>query len=123
MTGQPREIRWSWQSNDTDLRVGYMAVDGRMSITDLVEYMATVAPGVHPADIHINWSTVTWTRPATEEELAQRQAALASHNARQEAWERKTLARLLAKYGDPAAPKPPPDTSWLSMERINGPIG
>ncbi len=97
--GKPREIRWTWQSSDNDLRVGYLAVDGRMSITELIEHMATVASGVDPADIYVNWSTVTWTRPANAEELAQRQAAIDSHNRRHEEWERKTLARLLEKYG------------------------
>ena len=99
--GSPREIRWTWQSSSNDLRSGYMAVDGRMSIADLIAHMATVAPGVAPADIHINWSTVTWTRPANADELAQRRAAIADHDARHEAWERETFARLLAKYGDP----------------------
>lgn len=99
--GEPREIRWTWESNDNDLRVGYMAVDGRMTIDELIEHMRVVAPGVDPADIRVNWATVTWTRPATVEELAQRKQAHDRWEARHEEWERKTLARLTEKYGVP----------------------
>lgn len=97
--GEPREIRWSWQSMDNDLRVGYMAVDGRVSIADLITHMADVAPGVELADIQVNWATVTWTRPATAEELKVRREALRRHDDRHEKWERETLARLIKKYG------------------------
>jgi len=99
--GEPREVRWTWQSNDSDLRTGYMAVDGRMSITELTEYMREAAPGVDPADIQVNWATVVWHRPATAEELAQRRQAHERWKKRHEEWERETLAKLTAKYGAP----------------------
>lgn len=97
--GEPREIRWSWESNDTDLRRAYMSVDGRMSIGDLIAHMAQVAPGVDPADIEVNWGTVVWTRPATAEELAAREEATRQQRERREEWERRMLTQLLAKYG------------------------
>lgn len=96
--GKPREVSWTWQSKDNDLRNGYMAVDGRMSIAELVEHMRNIAPGVDPADIQVNWATVVWARPATNEEMAQRKQAIDRWEARHEAWERETLARLTAKY-------------------------
>lgn len=96
--GKPREIRWSWQSKDNYLRTGYMAVDGRMSIAELIEHLRTVAPGVDPADIQINWATAVWSRPGTAEEIDQRRRVEAAHEARHEAWERETLARLTEKY-------------------------
>jgi hypothetical protein len=96
--GEPREIRWSWESKDNDTRVGYMAMEGRMSIAELIEHMRDVAPGVDPADVRVNWATVVWSRPATGEELAQRRRAQERHDARHEEWERKTLARLTEKY-------------------------
>lgn len=97
--GEPREIRWLWESRDNDLRRGYMSVDGRVSITDLIAHMAEVAPGVDLADIEVNWATVVWTRPATAEELAARDEANRRGRERHEAWERRTLAHLIAKYG------------------------
>lgn len=100
-TGKPREIRWTWASKDNDLRNGYMAVDGRLSIADLITHMAEVAPGVDLADIHVNWATVVWSRPATTDEVAERKRAQERWEARHEAWERETLARLTAKYGGP----------------------
>ena len=96
--GKPRDIRWSWQSDDNDIRTAYMAVDGRMSIAELIEHMKNVAPGVDIADIHVNWATVVWSRPATKEELTIRRQAQARWEARHEAWERETYARLKAKY-------------------------
>jgi heme exporter protein D len=98
--GKPREIRWSWASDDNDLRTGYMAVDGRISIADLIEHMRAVAPGVDVADIQVNWATVVWRRQATPEEIVQRRQAQDRLQARHEEWERKTLARLIGKYGD-----------------------
>ena len=99
--GKPRDIRWTWASKDNDLRTGYMSVDGRVSIADLIEHMHRVAPGVDLADIQVNWATVVWHRQATAEELAIRAEAIRRHDERHEAWERETLARLTAKYGAP----------------------
>lgn len=97
--GKPREISWTWQSRDTDVRVGYMAMDGRVSIAELIAHMETVAPGVGIDDIQVNWATVTWTRPANAEELAERKAWADRAQSRHEAWERETFARLMKKYG------------------------
>jgi hypothetical protein len=101
--GEPREIRWSWASKENDLRTGYMAVDGRMSIAELIEHMREVAPGVALGDIQINWATCVWSRDATPEEVAQRREAERRWEARHEAWERETYARLLKKFGPPPA--------------------
>lgn len=102
--GEPREIRWRWLPKDNDARVGYLAVDGRMSIAELIAHMRTVAPGVDPADVEVNWATVTWTREATAGELAERKAWADRQQERHEAWERETFARLLEKYGKPGGP-------------------
>lgn len=98
--GKPREIQWTWQSRDTDIRVAYMSVDGRMSIAQLIEHLREVAPGVDIADIWINWSTVRWSRWANAEELAERQEAIDRSNARHEVWEREMWQKLQAKYGE-----------------------
>lgn len=97
--GKPREVRWTWQSNDNDLRNGYMSVDGRVSLAALIEYMAELAPGVPLDQVHANWATVTWSRPATDQELADRRAAHQRWQERHNEWEQQMLARLLKKYG------------------------
>lgn len=97
--GEPREIRWTWASRDNDLRTGYMAVDGRITIHELIEHMQRVAPYVSLSEIEINWATVVWHRPATAEEIAVRRQAEAHWEARHEKWERETYARLAEKYG------------------------
>jgi hypothetical protein len=97
--GKLREINWTWASKDNDLRTGYLAVDGRLSIAELIEHMRTLAPGVPLEELEINWATVVWHRPANEEELAQRREAQRRYDERHEAWERKTYERLAEKYG------------------------
>ncbi len=94
------EPRWSWASNDNDDRNAYMAMDGRVPLTDLIAHLEQVAPGVPLGEIRINFGTVTWSRPATEAELTHRAQLDAAQRARQEEWERKTLARLLEKYSE-----------------------
>jgi hypothetical protein len=101
--GELREINWSWESKDNDTRVAYLPMDGRISVADLIERMRTLAPGVPIEEMQINWATVVWKRPATQEELAQRRLAQERWESRHEEWERTTLARLIEKYGDPRA--------------------
>lgn len=93
-----REPRWSWQSQGSDLRVGYMAVDGRVSLADLIDHMHTLAPDSPLNAIEVNFATVKWTRPATADELVERSAWQARQRERQEKWERETLDRLTKKY-------------------------
>lgn len=92
------EIRWSWQSRDTDLRVGYLSMRGRVSMADLIAHMSEIAPGVSLDDIDVNFGTVTWTRPANADELSRRAEQIEAQRVRQERWERETLARLTEKY-------------------------
>ena len=99
MPGEFGEVRWTWASKDNDLRTGYLPMDGRISITDLIARMAELAPGVDIADINVNWATVTWQRPATSEELEERRLACKRHDERHEEWEKATLVRLAEKYG------------------------
>lgn len=97
--GEARNLRWTWQSKDSDLRNGYLAMDGRVSLADLNAWMQNYAPGVAPEEIMVNWATVVWSRPATNQELAERAEQRAAWDKRHEAWERETLAKLTAKYG------------------------
>lgn len=97
--GEFLPVRWTWQSNDNDLRTGYLTMKGRISIADLIAHMREIAPGVALEDISVNWATATWSRPADADELEQRRAARERHDKRHEEWERQTLARLIKKYG------------------------
>lgn len=97
--GELREIRWTWQSKDSNMRNGYLAMDGRMTVAELIEKMAEIAPGVGLDEMQINWATVVWSRPATPEEEAERAEQRRKHDQRHEAWEIETLEKLLTKYG------------------------
>ena len=99
--GELREVRWTWKSRDNDTRVGYLAMDGRISLADLTAHMRAIAPHVPPEEIELNWATVVWTRPANADELEQRRLSDERARERHEAWERETFTRLLAKFGDP----------------------
>ncbi len=104
------EPRWSWASKDNDDRNAYMAMDGRVPLTDLIAHLEQVAPGVPLGEIGINFGTVTWSRPATAAELADRAQLDAAQRARQEEWERKTLARLSEKYSEEMSSRMRPGT-------------
>lgn len=99
--GKPRKINWTWRTAEHTDRVAYVSVDGRMSVTDLIAYLAEAAPGVPLSKINLNWATATWVRPANAEELAEREQRNEQVRARTEEWERATLARLTEKYGRP----------------------
>jgi hypothetical protein len=102
MQGRLKPIHYSWTSNRVDARrTAYLPMEGRMSLAELVEHLAELAPGVPPEDIGVNWATVTWERDATPEERAEREARATEHRRRTEEWERAKLVELTAKYGQP----------------------
>jgi hypothetical protein len=96
--GQVRGIRWTWATKGSDLRNGYMTMDGRISLAELIQLMGDVAPGSGFGDIHLNWATVTWQRVATPEELEERAEFDRSQAARREAWEHDMYKKLRAKF-------------------------
>lgn len=99
--GEFKEASWAWKSKDSDVRVGYMGMSGRVSVADLIEHLRKITPDVLISDILLNYATVKWERPATPEELAERAARYAESDRKREEWERTALARLLEKYGLP----------------------
>lgn len=99
--GEFRNPRWGWESKDTAVRSGYMAVDGRVSLAELVAHMHQIAPYASLDDIQVNFATVKWTRPGTADEVAEREEQHRRWQERLEKWERETLARLTQKYGAP----------------------
>lgn len=101
--GEITNLRWHWESNNNNTRVGYVSCEGRVSLAEIVEHIRAITPEVNPDDIRVNFATVTWTREATPEEIADRRERMHRHDARHEEWERRTLGRLLRKYGQSGA--------------------
>lgn len=98
--GEITDLRWSWESADNNIRVGYVSCRGRVTPAEIVDHIRAITPDVNPDDIQVNYATVVWRRPATEEEIADRQRQRANADARREAWERQTWERLRRKYGE-----------------------
>lgn len=56
--------------------------------------------GLEPAEVTISAAHLKWTSPETTAERERRQLYEGHAAERNEKWERATLARLQAKYGD-----------------------
>lgn len=102
--GKFSEIQWTWHSSADRLRCGRVysnRISGgeEVTLTELIEHLTKVAPGVKVDEVTVAFNCVKWLRPATPEEVAEREAGDKVRAARHEEWERRTLARLLEKYG------------------------
>lgn len=96
------EVQRSIISRDNeDERKCYMGMHGRVSVASLLAHLATIEPDLKPEQMMLNFATVTWTSPATEEERAARAEQRRRADERTEAWERETLVRLKKKYEVP----------------------
>lgn len=91
---------WSWESKDSDQIRVYEGVDGRPTLGQLIAHLAEVAPHAGLDDIGINYATVVWVRPATEEEVADRDRRQKAHEERHLKWERERYWILKAKFED-----------------------
>jgi hypothetical protein len=97
--GSFRAIRRSFITKDNDdQRACYMAVDGRVSIPDLIAHLEAVAPGTPIEAFGLNFATVAWVDEATEDERRDRAAWRAEWAERHEQWERETYERLRLKF-------------------------
>ncbi len=93
------DIRRSFLAKDNDeLMQCHEHVNGTISVTDLVEHLQAVAPEAALDDITINYATVSWVSPATDEERASRAARRARDKERHAEWERKTYQQLKDKF-------------------------
>jgi len=97
---EPRRS-WATKTKDGDEIVCHMGMTGRISVASLLAHMATIAPEVTTEQMLINFSTLKWTEPSTEEDREVREAWLVRQAERTEKWERETLTRLIKKYGVP----------------------
>lgn len=96
--GKFREPSATWATKDYDTMNVLMFMDGRVSIPELLQHLAEVAPGKELADFQIN-ASVNWQRDPTPEEQARLAAHQAKHDERHEKWERAMHTKLVAKYG------------------------
>lgn len=85
-----------------DRRHSYVGMEGRVGLADLLRFVEENAPTLTYDEIGLNWMTVVWEDDATPEEVAEQTERTAEQKRRLEAWERRTLADLIAKYGPPA---------------------
>lgn len=98
------EPSWHWKSQDTNERIAYMSMKGRAPLAVLLAHVESITQGA-PTDISIAFATVTWTRPANDEELAERAAFRARREERHAAWERRFWDEMVEKYGYDGPPK------------------
>lgn len=87
--------------DDVTVAMNTVHMAGRMSLQELIDHMAAVAPGVSLDEFGINFGSLTWECPSTLFERMERQKADIDREQRKERWERESLERLLDKYGIP----------------------
>lgn len=90
----------SWATKAHDTIACRLWFNGRVSMDELIAKIRKEAGAA--TDVTFGGGMVTWTRPPTEEEVADIRAWEAKQAARSEEWERATLVRLMEKYGRPS---------------------
>lgn len=92
----------SWLSKDEDgIRAVVANVRDRPSVADLLAFLDREAQGVPLDEIVVRGGHVSWQRPATDAERAERVEFRDRAKASEEEWQRAALLRFLAKYGVP----------------------
>ena len=94
--GEPRRS-WISKGNDTDMSV-HVAIRGTIPLHDLLAYLAE--RGVDTEGVTINFSTIHWVAPATNEEIEDRREHDRRAEERQAEWERGMWVKLQAKFGN-----------------------
>lgn len=89
----------SWATREKDSPIHcYLGMKHRVTLQELIDHFNEHYPDVDVATLELNWSTVVWERPPTEEELADRAERQRRHDERHAAWERRMYAELKAKF-------------------------
>lgn len=99
MRAEWKDVRWSWATQDGDVRVARQAVDGWMTLAELVSHVGEVAPWASLEEVMVSFGMVKWVRPATSEELVERESARVVAEARRVGWEGGVVRRYVARYG------------------------
>ena len=99
--GTFKEIRRSFISKENrEQRSCYLPMDGRVSLTELIDYLKVTVPHLTLDDFQLNFATVTWVDNATDEEKAIDTARQLEAQRKHEEWERNMYNKLKEKYGD-----------------------
>lgn len=79
-------------------RHNYVGMEGRVTVTELLAYLAEHAPDTHLDQVFLNWTTVVWVNEATAVELAEQEARAVARAAKLKEYELSELLRLTVKY-------------------------
>lgn len=97
--GEPRK---HWRtSNIEDGMIYYLGKVGyqtQVTIQQLLDHLQENYPDVHPTLAKINFATVTWHAPATEEDRQKLIAKRKESDARNARWEQDMYLKLKKKY-------------------------
>jgi hypothetical protein len=104
-TGEWRAPRWLSAGKDGDVRIAYAHLDGVTTLRHLLEHVAEVAPNASHDEVTVSGVHLSWTRQATEEELAERERFRVAQEERHAAWQRRVMRSLIEQYG-------PDTTTW-----------
>lgn len=96
------EPYFRWRDPDSDVREGRLGFHGDATLAEIAEALRTANPGFDPMTAVIRSATVLFERPATSEELADRERWNRAREERRERGEREALRNLYAKYGPEA---------------------
>lgn len=88
---------WSTKEKGSPMSC-YLAVEGRVTVAEVIEHFKETYPEVDPLGVDLNFTTAHWEEPATPEDLAERERREAWHQERLEKWERETYERLKKKF-------------------------
>jgi len=100
ISSEPSRI-WATKADDSWMSC-YLGMQHRITLRELVDHFAEHYPHVDPLTLSLNFTTVKWSEPPTEADLAARAANRARNAERHEAWQRKAYAELKAKF-EPSA--------------------
>lgn len=89
----------TWISGDADSKIKCrLGMKGKVTLNEFYKHFADNYPDIDFWNIELAAATAMWEDSPTEVEHQQRADWSEKQRQRAEAWERKTLARLKAKY-------------------------
>jgi len=95
----------SWATKDGEVLVIREHLSGLATLRQLMEHVADVAPNASHDEVTVSGVHLSWTRQATEDELAERERFRVAQEERHAAWQRRVMRSLIEQYG-------PDTTTW-----------
>src|SRR4051812_7531202 len=90
--------RYRTSKDQPDSVTCYLDIVGRVSLARVLDELGNVAGGIASDDLTLGGGIIMWRAKASADELARWSERDAAAQARTEAWERETYARLHAKF-------------------------